>query len=791
MQIVRTAISVAVSCCWVLTLNAQQIMTPQMPPSAPSALIPAPIRDSGKSNATSNVNSADVKTEHAQADRADLPPIVPANRRSIGLALEGGGAIGLAHVGILKWLEDNHIPVDRLAGTSMGALIGSFYASGKTPAEIEKIADSGVFLDIFTVETPYTDVSFRRREDRRELPQAVTIGLKGGLSLRNALVVDSGLNGFLHQVLFRYDSAEVRYDTLPIPFRCVSTDLNTMQPVVFEGGPLSQAIRASISIPGIFSPVEYKNHYLVDGAIMDNLPSDIVRQDLHADVVIGVHLDAPTFTGSDVSSVLSVFARAFAAGTSRNEKLGEKGADILLHVESGSFSAGDYGKAKELIQLGYASAEKQRNSLLKLALNDADWNAYLADRSSRIRPVPGILAALKLEGGTTGAQERVVRDIQPLEGSPMNPGKLTQSLQTVQGNGSYQASYETFNTSNPSPIDRTESQGPDNGLKVRLTPVASGPPFLLFGMDLSASSSNISRSTFDFRLLNTNLGGFGSELRTDVRLGFLTQVSSEYYRMLSPSGYYLQPQVGIFRQPVYLWQNQQRISEHLEQQAGGGLEAGRTFSRNFQMAANYRAQVVRWHPISGDDGTPVLSGTAQTAVAHLSYDTTASGVLSDKGLRLDLKAGALFHAVGSQNAPIFQGQITKSLKFSGANIIRFSGEVNSYFKHSVAEPLRFTMGGPLRLSASSVDEFRGTDVYLAAAVYGRKIATLPSGYGQGLYAGFAYEAAEVWAPQQRAMLRQDGVITLLGVTPVGSVTFGGSIGDAGRRKIFFTFGRLF
>jgi NTE family protein len=123
------------------------------------------------------VNSADLKTEQAVADLRRLPKIVPPGRPVIGVALEGGGALGLAHIGVLHWMEDNHIPVDRIAGTSMGALVGGLYASGHSPAEMEKIATSDVFRGVFAMETPYMDANFRRREDRRELPQAIQFGL--------------------------------------------------------------------------------------------------------------------------------------------------------------------------------------------------------------------------------------------------------------------------------------------------------------------------------------------------------------------------------------------------------------------------------------------------------------------------------------------------------------------------------------------------------------------------------------------------------------------------------------
>ena len=143
----------------------------------PASSAPATVRESGNLSSTSNINGVDLKTGHAVAYSSQLPKIVPPGRSAIGVALEGGGALGLAHIGVLKWMEDNHIPVDRIAGTSMGALIGGLYASGHGPAEMQQLATSDVFRSVFAMETPYMDASFRRREDRTELPQSIQFGL--------------------------------------------------------------------------------------------------------------------------------------------------------------------------------------------------------------------------------------------------------------------------------------------------------------------------------------------------------------------------------------------------------------------------------------------------------------------------------------------------------------------------------------------------------------------------------------------------------------------------------------
>jgi NTE family protein len=175
---------------------------------------------------------------------------------------------------------------------------------------------------------------------------------------------------------------------------------------------------------------------------------------------------------------------------------------------------------------------------------------------------------------------------------------------------------------------------------------------------------------------------------------------------------------------------------------------------------------------------------------HIYLDKAATGAVSPNGFRLSASAGALYHTVGSSNAPLVKVTFSRTKPWRD-NIFGLSTEVNSYLRANVAEPYRFTLGGPLRLSASSLDEYRGTDTFLARTGIMHRIAALPTGLGQGLYAVFGYEAGEIWSPEASAILRQDGQIGLVGNTPIGLFTIGASVGDAGRRKLFVTLGRWF
>jgi len=734
-----------------------------------------------------------------------LPAVQPPGRPAIGLALEGGGALGMAHIGVIEWLEEHHIPVDRISGTSMGSLVGAFYATGTTPAQMRALAVSDAFTRVFTLQTPYSDLNFRRRQDRRELPAALTFGLRHHLFLRNALLTDRGVNEFLTSYLSNDNSQELDFNQLPIPFRCVATDLNTLASVTFASGPLPQAVRASISIPGVFQPVQDRNgHYLVDGGILENMPTGVLKRDLHADVIIAVHLDDAPLSNADTSSALGVLNRAFDAGIQRNVAEAERLADVVVNVPVSSFNSTDYAHAAPLIDAGYKAAEKNRAALLRYALDADGWKAYLDARESRRSPKPGILRQVRVEGGKPGAVHEILADMKPIEGRPIEPASTIDALKRIQSNNVISATWETFApapvpASAAPPVADTHAPGPpmpatpapDTGILIRLSNDRIGPPYLIVGAEVAAANSNVTRGEATLRLIDQNLGGYGSELRATARIGYRTDLSAEYYRLLTPGGFYIEPRSGIVREPVYIWANQKRIAERFQQNLDAGVEAGRTFSNQLQISAQWSAEDTRWGLRTGSGGGPYITGTAQTGLLNIKIDTAATGSVSPNGFRLSASAGSLYHAVASANAPLVKLNFNATRSWKETNIFGVGGDINSYLRANVAEPYRFTLGGPMRLSASSFDEFRGTDTYLARAGYMRRFAALPTGMGQGLYGVFGYEAGEIWSVQSKSILRQDGIAGLVANTPIGLFTFGVSVGDAGHRKVFVTLGRWF
>ena len=418
----------------------------------------------------------------------------------------------------------------------------------------------------------------------------------------------------------------------------------------------------------------------------------------------------------------------------------------------------------------------------------------MAARQSRILPKPGVLRQVKVEGGSPDANQSVVASLKPLEGKPITPASSLDALKPIQSNGEYDVTYEIFAPASPagSTAIQTPGAGPnDAGILVRLSHDPIGPPYLIVGPELAVSTSNIARMATTLRMVAQDLGGFGSELRGNAVLGYKTDLSAEYYRLLNPSGFFIQPSARVLRESVYIWSNQKRIAERFQENLVAGLELGRTFGNSMQVSAEWSALDTRWAIRTGSGGGPYLTGTAQTGLLHFNIDKATSGAVSPSGYRLAASAGAFYHAVGSANAPLAQLSFSRSISLKADNILGLGAEASSYFRSNVAQPFRFTLGGPMRLSASSFDEYRGTDIYLARSGYMRRIAALPTGLGQGLYALLGYEAGEIWSPEQHAILRQDGTVGLIGNTPIGLVTFGVSIGDAGHRKVFLTLGRWF
>ncbi len=321
------------------------------------------------------------------------------NRPKIGLVLGGGGAKGAAHIGVLKVLEEQHIPIDCIAGTSMGAIVGSLYASGLSAAEIEKILTSVDWKDLFTDTPPRQEIDFRRKQEDYQFLTKLELGLgKGGFRLPKGIIGAQKVN-VLFETLMLHVSDINDFDKLPIPFRAVATDLETGEMVVIRSGSLAVAARASMSVPGVFPPVTVDDHYLIDGGIVQNLPIDIVKG-MGADVIIAIDVGKPLLKRDKLGSALSVMGQMLDIMIKKNVAeqialLGEK--DVFIRPDLGDIESGDFERGTETARLGEQAARKQVESLRRYSTSEQEYSLFLA-RHHR-DPVTSVkVASVKVEG---------------------------------------------------------------------------------------------------------------------------------------------------------------------------------------------------------------------------------------------------------------------------------------------------------------------------------------------------------------------------------------------------------
>src|SRR5215468_6157021 len=341
------------------------------------------------------------------------------SRPTVGVALEGGGALGQAHVGVLKWFEEHHIPVDYVAGTSMGGLVGGLYATGKSSDQLREVLLSADWPLLLGGGTPYEELSFRRKEDAREIPNSLQIGLKHGPTLPPGLNTGQQVNLLIDRETLPYSTLK-SFNDLPIPFRCVSTELVSGKEHVFQSGLLSDAMRATMSIPGVFAPLREGDKIFVDGGLVDNLPTDVVRK-MGADVVIAVHLQISKVSAKEIQSAFDVLGRSVALVISETELRGMEGADLVVRADVEKYSTMDYEKTDELIQIGYDAAQAKAQILKPYELDDAAWSEYLKQKQSRVRTTIGTPQFIKLEGvQDASAQENIQLFLERFVGKPLS-----------------------------------------------------------------------------------------------------------------------------------------------------------------------------------------------------------------------------------------------------------------------------------------------------------------------------------------------------------------------------------
>jgi NTE family protein len=553
--------------------------------------------------------------------QSDLKP-----RQKIGLVLEGGGALGLAHIGVLQWLYEHHVPVDLVAGTSMGGLVGGIYATGRSPEQIQQMIQKVDWDQALSGELPFRDLSYRRKQDAVEFPTRLEFGLRHGVQLPEGFNAGQQVNFILDHVALPYSQVK-NFNDLPTPFACVATELNTGKQHVFHDGSLSLALRATMSLPGLFSPVRSGNNLYADGGLLNNLPVD-VAQSMGAQLTIAVYLQADSFNAQQPLSSFSVLGQSVSVMIAANELKSMQMADVLVTVPLNKYTTLDYDKAPELIRLGYEAAESKQAILSKLAVDDEAWKQYVARRESRTLETP-VPQFIEVTGTTPQLARKIEKRLGPDVGKPVNTVNLEEQFTRIAGSGRW----ATLGYS------MTDKDGKP-GLLVAAEEKSYSPPIVRPLIIIDGTNYNEVLFSAGARITFLDYGSFGSELRNDIIVGSIYQLKSEYYHPFTPATrWFIAPQLDLDTDKFYFYYDNHIDSQYRKRQLGGALDFGYTFSNKAEARLGYQSAYQRYSPVIGDTVVyPIQSGRIGVTHFHYDLDMTDDNVLPMRGMSATYRA---------------------------------------------------------------------------------------------------------------------------------------------------------
>lgn len=700
-------------------------------------------------------------------------------RPKVGLVLEGGAALGLAHIGVLQWLEEHRIPVSYVAGTSMGGLVGGIYATGHSPAEIRKLVTEIHWDDVLRGETHFRDLTYRRKEDADSYPNGMEFGIKHGIKFPEGF--NSG-----HQVGLIFDRIALPYsemksfDDLPIPFACVGTDLVSGKQHVFRDGSLAQSLRSTMSLPGIFTPVRTNDSIFVDGGLLDNLPVD-VAQEMGAGLIIAVHLEVKPVEPKESLSTFGVLGRSISVVIAANELRSMEKADILISVPLAEFTSSDYQKHDAIIKLGYEAAASKAAILSGLSLDEESWQQYLAQRNGRRRDV-AVPQFIQVVGTKPVLAKEIEYKLSGNVGKPVDSDSLDRQLNHLSGVGRYsRLGYRM--------VERDDRQG----LLIEADEKDYGPPIVRPLIVIDGSEYNSVQFLVGARITFLDVGGFGTEWRNDFLLGSERGVRSEYYR---PFGqrlrWFVAPRAFANNAEENFYTGNTLVAEYRNREAGGAFDAGYLFGRSGELRVGYEIADQKFSPAVGGAKFGTLEG--RVGVTSLRYNLIGRDdpVIPSRGFDLQFRSEWHDANPGANSGyPVSELQMTLFKPLNTRSSVYFTADGGTTFTYHQTGFPPFSLGGGQNLVAYGSNEFLTDQYYLFKAGYIRKLWGLPPLLGDKIYAVGTYEIGKVYGVPNASSLPTDVAGAIVVNTIFGPVVIGGSYGATGHHKFFYRLGRVF
>lgn len=717
-----------------------------------------------------------------------LPLLVHASeapRPKVGLVLSGGAARGLAHIGVLKALEEQGIKIDAIAGTSMGAVVGGLYASGYKIDELEKLALNIDWQAALSDAPPREDVPFRRKQDDRDFLVKQKLSFRDDGSLGLPLGVIQGQNlSLLLESLLAHTSDTRDFDKLPIPFRAVATDISNGEKVVFRKGHLPQVIRASMSIPAVFAPVELDGRLLVDGGMTDNIPLDVARE-MGVDVAIVVDIGTPLRNRKQLTTVVDVLNQSITLMTRSNseEQLAAlKSSDVLIQPALAAFGVTDFGKAQEMIDAGYRATRilDARLAVLKpVDSQDAELNAA---RSPGQRTP--IITAIRVENDSKVDDDVIRYYIRQHIGEPLDLGRLHSDMGTLYGLDYFeQVQY------------RVVHKGQDHTLVISARGKRSGTDYLRVGLNLSDDMRGDSAFNLGASYRINGINRLGAEWLTRAQIGDKQELYTEFYQPLDVgSRYFVAPYAAFEAQNVDAVLDNDPIAQYRVERYGFGLNFGRQIGNNGEVRFGVGEAWGKADVRIGDQDLPSENFNEGFYTLKYSYDSLDNVYFPHEGKDVSLTLMQFEPGLGSDTRyRQWEFKLDKAMS-RGPDTLILGGRYGRTLDDANVVTSSFLLGGARQLSGFREDAISGQNVSLMRAVYYRRLTPrsyLPLDFP--LYAGASLERGRAWNNDNEF---DSGYINAASVfigfdTPLGPLNFSYGLNDANEQAVYLNLGQTF
>ena len=698
--------------------------------------------------------------------------------------LGGGGAKGAAHVGVLSVLEKLHVPIDCIAGTSMGSIVGGLYASGMSAAEIGREMREMPWDSVFDDAPPRQDRPFRRKQDDDDYLVKKKPGFSDG-EIKLPLGLIQGQKFDLELARLTMPVANIdNFDELPIPFRAIAADIETGNKVVLDHGNLGRALRASMAVPGAFGPVRLDGRLLVDGGIADNVPVDVARETC-ADVVIVVDLSEDLRSAEDIKSLVSMVGQLTALLTIGNVRaqLATLGpGDIHIKPDLRDVRSTSFDKAAEAIAYGEEAAAAVRDALLRYAMSPRVYAEHVANRRAVSREPP-TLAFLRFANNSRVSDEFLAARLQIEPGAPLDRAAIEAGISAIYGMDLFQSvRYEIV------------EEGDAVGVLVTVEEKAWGPNYLQFGLALADDLDGDNAWDIGVSYLRTNINSLAGEVRLAAQVGERPLVFAQLYQPLDPATrYFVRPQLGFFSRSVGRFRNGDRIDEFRVPQGRRQPRHRPPVADDAELALGARRFVGEAEQRVGANPVDDFSFNTAEWFASLWYDTLDNVNFPSRGVSFRSEwRDSLDDFGGEGNYSQVESSLAVVKTWDSHTLIGLF-EFDSTLHGTAPLQKRFLIGGFTDLSGFTQDEISGQHVALARLIYYRKfdwIKWLPAYVGVTAEYGNAFEDIDDISFDPRDSLLAGSVF--LGLDSVlGPLYLGYGHAERGNDSVYLFLGRIF